>query len=249
MSLFSFFRRDKAAQDNNRTTGRDAPSATEKQGRRGCQAASNEVDPQLPEKKRARRRLIGSVILVVSALIVLPLVFESKPQKPNLNLAIQMDSKAAAPVSQPETLSGSTSQEASSPAVDQNAQPPSDPQAAPQNNGVAAPEQVSNTVNTPAPVSEPVKELGSDRRAGKAQTDREQTDKERAEKEHKAKADQERAAREKADRERAEKERKAKADREKTVKDKAAKEKTAAKKKTSGDDPIGQMIANKTKRR
>lgn len=241
MSLFSFFRRDKTAQDNNRAVGRNASPASEKQGRRS-RGAVEEVDSQLPEKQRARRRLIGSIVLVIAALIVLPLVFESKPQKPNLNVALQVDSKVSSSAAQPEPQPAP---------ADQNAQPPSDQQAAPQNAGVAAPE----------PVTEPVKEAAPDRSAEKAraEADREKADRERAEKDRKAKAerekaDRERAAREKADREkadreRAEKERRAQREREKANRERAAKEKAAARKKSSGGDPIGQMIDRRTKRR
>ena len=243
MSLFSFFRRDKTAQDNNRAAGRNASPANEKQGRRS-RGTVEEVDPQLPEKQRARRRLIGSVVLVIAALIVLPLVFESKPQKPNLNVALQVDSKVSSPAVQPEPQPAPADQNAQPPA-DQGTPPPSDQQ----NAGVAAPEPASNTA--PAPVTEPAKEAAPDRSVEKAraEADREKADRERAEKDRKAKAEREKADREKADRERAEKERKAKADRERAAKERAAKEKTAARKKSSGGDPIGQMIANKTKRR
>ncbi len=246
MSLFSFFRRDKTAQDNNRAAGRNAPPANEKQGRRG--RGTLEEDPQLPEKQRARRRLIGSIVLVAAALIVLPLVFESKPQKPNLNVALQVDSKVSSPGVQPEPQTAPADQNAQPPA-DQSTPPPSDQQAPPQNAGVAAPEPASNTA--PAPVSEPVKEAEPDRSAEKAKADRaerEKASREQAEKERKAKTE-----REKADRER---EAKVKADREKSDKERAEKERKArierekaAKKKTASGDPIGQMIVNKTKRR
>ena len=214
MSLFSFFRRDKTAQDNNRAAGRNASPANEKQGRRS-RGTVEEADPQLPEKQRARRRLIGSIVLVIAALIVLPLVFESKPQKPNLNVALLVDSKVSSTVAQPEPQPAPADLNAQ-PATDQGTPPPSDQQ----NAGVAAPEPASNTA--PEPVTEPVKEAAPDRSAEKARAE---------------------ADREKADRERAEKERKAKADRERAAKGRSAG------KKSSGGDPIGQMIANKTKRR
>lgn len=254
MSLFSFFRRDKTAQDNNRAAGRHVSPANEKQGRRG-RGAADEVDPQLPEKQRARRRLVGSIVLVVATLIVLPLIFESKPQKPNLNVALQVDSKVSSSVSQPEPQPAPAEQN-TQPSANQNTSPSSEQQDAPQNAGVAVPEPASNNT-APAPVQEPVKISEPDSQSERAKADK--ADRERAEKERKTKAEREKADREravkekadreKADRERVEKERKAKADRERTAKEKAAKEKTAAKKQSASSDPIGQMIANKTKRR
>jgi DedD protein len=55
------------------------------------------VDPILPEKKRARRRLIGAVALVLAAVIGLPMVLDSEP-KPNADdINIQIPSKDKAP--------------------------------------------------------------------------------------------------------------------------------------------------------
>ena len=55
------------------------------------------VDPILPEKKRARRRLIGAVALVLAAVIGLPMVLDSEP-KPNADdISIQIPSKDKAP--------------------------------------------------------------------------------------------------------------------------------------------------------
>lgn len=238
MSLFSFFRRDKTVQDNNRATGRHVSSANEKRGRRGRWTA-DEME-QLPEKQRARRRLVGSIVLVVATLIVLPLIFESKPQKPNLNVALQVDSKVSSSVSQPEPQPAPAEQNTQL-STNQNTSSSLEQQDAPQNAGVAVPESASNNT-TPVPVQEPVKVSESHSQSVRAKADkavRERTDKER-----KAKAE-----REKADRERAEKERKAQAVRERTAKEKATKKKTVARKQSGGSDPIGQMIANKTKRR
>jgi DedD protein len=55
------------------------------------------VDPILPEKKRARRRLIGAVALVLAAVIGLPMVLDSEP-KPNVDdISVQIPSKDKAP--------------------------------------------------------------------------------------------------------------------------------------------------------
>ena len=48
--------------------------------RRRKKNAEQPVDPVLPEKKRARRRLVGAAAMVLAAIIGLPLLLESEPQ-------------------------------------------------------------------------------------------------------------------------------------------------------------------------
>lgn len=48
------------------------------------------LDPQLPQKQRARRRLVGAVVLVGAAVIVLPLVFDAKPRPVTDAVAVQI---------------------------------------------------------------------------------------------------------------------------------------------------------------
>lgn len=55
------------------------------------------VDPILPEKKRARRRLIGAVALVLAAVIGLPMVLDSEPKPIADDISIQIPSKEKAP--------------------------------------------------------------------------------------------------------------------------------------------------------
>ena len=47
----------------------------------------------VPEKKRARRRLIGAVAMVFAVVIGLPMVLDSQPKVPNKELIIQIPSK------------------------------------------------------------------------------------------------------------------------------------------------------------
>ncbi len=63
--------------------------------RRSNQSSKSEapVDPVLPEKKRARRRLIGAVALVLAAVIGLPMVLDSEPKPLADDIAIQIPSK------------------------------------------------------------------------------------------------------------------------------------------------------------
>lgn len=48
------------------------------------------LDPMLPEKQRARRRLIGAIVLVVAAILILPLVLDSHPKPVTSDIAIDL---------------------------------------------------------------------------------------------------------------------------------------------------------------
>lgn len=62
--------------------------------RRGAKAQDEEpIDPMLPEKKRARRRLIGASALVLAAIIGLPMIFDSEPKPLTDDIAIQIPSR------------------------------------------------------------------------------------------------------------------------------------------------------------
>jgi DedD protein len=101
MGLFSFLRKNKqeSASDDNAFYSRaeEAPGATRGRGKRrqGKQAAQSDAsdDPVLPEKKRARRRLIGAVALVLAAVIGLPMILDSEPKPLADDIAIQIPSK------------------------------------------------------------------------------------------------------------------------------------------------------------
>ena len=61
--------------------------------RKAGKSSSEPLDPVLPEKKRARRRLVGAVALVIAAVIGLPMVFDSEPKPLPDDIAIQIPSK------------------------------------------------------------------------------------------------------------------------------------------------------------
>lgn len=70
-------------------------------------------DPTLAQKKRARRRLIGAFTLALTAVIVVPMVFDSKPNLPPQDLVIKIpDPDHATPL--PDTKESNT--EATEPA-------------------------------------------------------------------------------------------------------------------------------------
>lgn len=69
-------------------------SRTPKNNKRANQnRKSSQDDTALPEKKRARRRLIGAIALVLAAVIGLPMLFESEPKSTAPKISIEIPSK------------------------------------------------------------------------------------------------------------------------------------------------------------
>lgn len=99
MSLFSFLRKNKqdSASDDSAFYSRaeeDSKAVRSRTRRRSSQNSKSESDdPVLPEKKRARRRLIGAVALVLAAVIGLPMILDSEPKPLADDIAIQIPSK------------------------------------------------------------------------------------------------------------------------------------------------------------
>ncbi|MFD2368028.1 SPOR domain-containing protein [Pseudoduganella sp. GCM10020061] len=54
---------------------------------------SEAADPMLPEKKRARRRLVGAIALALAVAVGLPMVLDSEPRPLATDIAIQIPSK------------------------------------------------------------------------------------------------------------------------------------------------------------
>ena len=52
-----------------------------------------DVDPALPQKKRARHRLIGAIALCLLAAIVVPLLLDAEPTRPSSDVAIVIPSR------------------------------------------------------------------------------------------------------------------------------------------------------------
>ena len=72
-------------------TGRKRAANTSGGGsRRGSREAA---DPALPEKKRARRRLIGAVALALAVAVGLPMLLDSEPKAPVNDIGIEIPSK------------------------------------------------------------------------------------------------------------------------------------------------------------
>lgn len=78
-----------------------ASSAGEGAPRRGSKTRATD-DPVLPEKKRARRRLVGAIALALAVAVGLPMILDSEPKPLASDIAIQIPSKdKAAPLPAP----------------------------------------------------------------------------------------------------------------------------------------------------
>ncbi|WP_334188122.1 SPOR domain-containing protein [Noviherbaspirillum sp.] len=113
MSLFSFLRKNKqesAAGDSNfYSRAEDETQAPRTRKRRQNKEGNQAVDPVLPEKKRARRRLIGAVALVMAAVIGVPMLLDAEPKPLADDIAIHIPSKdksALAQATRPATPAG-----------------------------------------------------------------------------------------------------------------------------------------------
>jgi DedD protein len=69
-----------------------ASSAGGAAGRRGKQASAA-PDPVLPEKKRARRRLVGAIALALAVAVGLPMLLDAEPKPLASDIDIQIPSK------------------------------------------------------------------------------------------------------------------------------------------------------------
>ncbi len=98
--------------------------------------ARNVSDEELQLKKRARRRLVGAIVLVTAVAVVLPMILDSEPKPATQNINIQIPSPDAAVLSakpaplkpaEPEQPAVAATPEPASPA----SPPPAETKAAP----------------------------------------------------------------------------------------------------------------------
>lgn len=101
MGLFSFRKKEVESV----TPKRGSRARTPRTAAAGEYSAHPQVDPLLPEKQRARRRLVGALALVLAAVIVLPMVLDSKPKPATGDIAIEIpnQNQAMPPVTVPAT--------------------------------------------------------------------------------------------------------------------------------------------------
>jgi DedD protein len=91
MGLFSFLDKNKQANDEEN----NPPVKARRTRRSESSEAQEPLDPALPEKRRARRRLIGATALVLAAIIGLPMIFDSEPKPFSDEIAIQIPARDA----------------------------------------------------------------------------------------------------------------------------------------------------------
>lgn len=111
MGLFSFLSKNKQDPDDDF----DVPVKLRRSRGAKPSDAQEPVDPALPEKKRARRRLIGATALVLAAIIGLPMIFDYEPKPLADDIAVQIpsrdksfDKSADKPTDKPHTPSPDT---------------------------------------------------------------------------------------------------------------------------------------------
>jgi DedD protein len=111
MGLFSFLSKNKqdrnngsSAEDSGRfTRAEDAALGERARSKRASTMGADggrrraPTDPVLPEKKRARRRLVGAIALALAAAVGLPMLLDSEPKPLAGDIAIQIPSKEKAP--------------------------------------------------------------------------------------------------------------------------------------------------------
>lgn len=122
MGLFSFLRKNKqeaSSSDSEFYSRAEADSGKTTRPRRRKQVKSTESDdPVLPEKKRARRRLVGAIALVLAAVIGLPMILDSEPKPVADDIAIQIPSKDKPSVAPSSAPASAASHVAASAALD-----------------------------------------------------------------------------------------------------------------------------------
>ncbi|MFL9898195.1 SPOR domain-containing protein [Paraburkholderia fungorum] len=101
MGIFSFGKKDDAPSRRGANTSSTRAARGERVERRTrrtertVDADAMLLDPTLPEKQRARRRLVGAIALVVAAVVILPMVLDSHPKPVTDDISIDIPSRPA----------------------------------------------------------------------------------------------------------------------------------------------------------
>jgi len=94
MGLFSFGNKDAAPARRSRSSAgaerQGAARASRAPGGERRSGQASLLDPTLPEKQRARRRLVGAIALVMAAVVVLPMVLDSHPKPASDDIAVNI---------------------------------------------------------------------------------------------------------------------------------------------------------------
>jgi DedD protein len=103
MGFFSFGKKDDAPRRRG-AAAKPARSGAAFDGRETRRSRRSEragdadamlLDPTLPEKQRARRRLVGAIALVLAAIVILPMVLDSHPKPVTDDIAIDIPNRPA----------------------------------------------------------------------------------------------------------------------------------------------------------
>lgn len=107
MGIFSFGKKDDAptrrganssSSRGSRTERAERAERVERRSRRTDRSGDADamlLDPTLPEKQRARRRLVGAIALVIAAVVILPMVLDSHPKPVTDDISIDIPSHPA----------------------------------------------------------------------------------------------------------------------------------------------------------
>jgi len=90
LSLFSSRKGADPAPERGRRTRAESSAGIGASRRLAEEYADDTLDPDFPQKQRARRRLIGAVVMLAAAIIVLPIVFEHKPRPVSDDVAVSV---------------------------------------------------------------------------------------------------------------------------------------------------------------
>ncbi|MQQ99376.1 SPOR domain-containing protein [Glaciimonas soli] len=96
MGLSSLFSKNKQAEPSDQSAyqSRAAEDSSAVRASRKRKTPDNQTnDPILPEKKRARRRLVGAVALVLAVVIILPMILDPEPKPLTNDIKIDIPSR------------------------------------------------------------------------------------------------------------------------------------------------------------
>ncbi len=100
MGIFSFGKKDDAPTRRGANTSSTRAARGERVERRTRRTERPDadamlLDPTLPEKQRARRRLVGAIAMVVAAVVILPMVLDSHPKPVTDDISIDIPNRPA----------------------------------------------------------------------------------------------------------------------------------------------------------
>ena len=106
MGIFSFGKKDDAptrrganssSSRGSRAERAERAERVERRSRRTDRSGDADamlLDPTLPEKQRARRRLVGAIALVIAAVVILPMVLDSHPKPVTDDISIYIPNRS-----------------------------------------------------------------------------------------------------------------------------------------------------------